>query len=384
ARKENQIDRTYRFAGKWKHYGDKVISKFNAGLSASELRYFLGMDEAGTVIYKSLANSLNFQTRYRAETNISSSTKLKTLGEFSYLKAEYEDLKNETGFEAKRPEAGFSISLHHEFDDPIAVYALLRNDIHGKEVSPLMPAAGIEYSPLVFPGVSLKTNLSRNFNYPDLNDLYWVPGGNPDLKPEEAYSSDVSLNYLAGFNKHELNTSLTAHYSVIDNWILWKPGDYGFWRAENLAKVNTYGLEYQLNTGFQSGIFNIHLGGTYSFTRAINIGNEMVGDASTGKQLIYLPVHKANFKLRIQKESIRLNYDLYAAGKRFISSDNDPSMILDPYMLHDINISGVFTAGNFNFEAGLEIKNLLDKDYQVVKSRPMPGRNFGVWLKAMF
>ena len=384
ARKENQQDRTYRFAGKWKYYGNKLISRITAGISANELNYFLGMNEPRTVIYQTRSNSSSLQLRYDGEANLSSSTKLKILGELSHMKAHYDDLKKETDFNAKRPEAGMSLSLHHKFDFPVAIYTLLRKDIYGDKISPFMPAAGIEYSPSILSGLSFKTNLSRNYHYPDLNDLFWIPGGNPDLEPEVGYSSDVSVNYRLMMNEHELKTSLTGYYSSIDNWILWKPGEYGFWKAENLARVNSHGIEYQVNTDIKLNRLKFYLAGTYAYTRTVNREKEIQGDASYGKQLIYLPVHKANMNFFVQRKYFRIAYDLYAAGKRFVTTDNDPSQALDPYVLHDIKISGNFSFHDFQFESGLEVKNLLNTDYQVIKSRPMPGRNYGIWLKVMF
>lgn len=384
ARKENQHDRTYRFAGKWKYYGDKLISRLTAGFSANELNYFLGMNEPRTVIYQTRSNSLNLQLRYEAEADVSSSTKLKAMGEFSYSKAGYKDLKKESGFHAKRPETGLSVSLHHKFDFPLAVYGLLRKDMYSDDISPFMPAAGVEYSPSALSGLSIKSNVSRNYHYPDLNDLYWIPGGNPNLEPEIGYSSDVSVIYQPGINEHDVKISLTGYYSSIDNWILWKPGEYGFWKAENLALVNSHGIEYQMITDLKLNRMALHLGGTYAYTRTTNREKEIKGDASFGKQLIYLPVHKANLNVLVQRDYFRIEYDMYTAGKRFVTTDNDPSQVLDPYVLHDIKFSGNFSFKNFVFETGLEIKNLINTDYQVIKSRPMPGRNYGVWLKVMF
>ncbi len=384
SRTENQEERTYRFAGKWKYYGNKWISRFTAGVSGNKLNYFLGMNEPHTVIYQTRSNSLNLQLRYDAEFFLSSSTKLKMLGQFSHLNAGYEDLKKETGFHAKRPEAGMSLSLHHKFDFPLAIYTLLRRDIYDDEISPFMPAAGLEYSPSILSGLSFKTNLSRNYHYPDINDLFWIPGGNPELEPEVGYSSDVSVNYRLGINGHEIKSSLSGYYSSIHNWILWKPGEYGFWRAENLARVNSHGLEYQLIAAIKLNRLTWHFAGTYAYIHTTNHGKEIAGDASFGKQLIYVPLHKANMNIYAQTEHFRVGYSMYAAGKRFVTSDNDPAHVLDPYLLHDIKLSGELSLNDFLLESGLKIQNLLNTRYQVIKSRPMPGRNYGIWLKVMF
>ena len=36
--------------------------------------------------------------------------------------------------------------------------------------------------------LQLKGSMAYNYRFPSMNDLYWRPGGNPEVKPEEGYS----------------------------------------------------------------------------------------------------------------------------------------------------------------------------------------------------
>ncbi|WP_456423283.1 TonB-dependent receptor plug domain-containing protein, partial [Lutibacter sp.] len=42
---------------------------------------------------------------------------------------------------------------------------------------------------------TLKFNTSKNYRIPTFNDLYWVPGGNVDLKPENSYQFEIGNDF---------------------------------------------------------------------------------------------------------------------------------------------------------------------------------------------
>lgn len=79
-----------------------------------------------------------------------------------------------------------------------------------------------------------------------MNDLYWRPGGNPDVKPEEGYSYDASISYRKSINKHLLfDAEVSGYLMNIDNWILWLPkdGNQWVWTPQNKRNVRSYGVE---------------------------------------------------------------------------------------------------------------------------------------------
>ena len=53
-------------------------------------------------------------------------------------------------------------------------------------------SAGIVFN-LLKKELKLKGSTAYNYRFPSMNDLYWRPGGNPDVKPEEGYSYDASI-----------------------------------------------------------------------------------------------------------------------------------------------------------------------------------------------
>ena len=104
-----------------------------------------------------------------------------------------------------------------------------------------------------------------------------------------------------------LKYNLTAFRNNIHDMILWHPGAYSYWTADNIKSVNTSGLESSLSLNYSSGKFNSSLNSNYSYTRATTSESATPNDASIGKQLIYIPLHQAN-------ASLSVNYRMFYAS----------------------------------------------------------------------
>jgi len=208
--------------------------------------------------------------------------------------------------------------------------------------------------------LSVRSGFSTNYRLPTFNDLYWVPGGNPDLKPENSKSAEIGLN----FNKGNLAVAGTVFMIKSTDLIQWVPVSQDYWEPRNVNKATNYGLEisgsYQRSFGAHYIMFDL----SYDFTRAI--------DEETDKQMIYVPENKARALIDYQWKKWRFNYNLQYMGSVFVTTSN--SQQLDPYWLSDLGIYRNLW-GN-KVDVGLQINNVFDVNYQSVAYRPMPNRNF--------
>ena len=53
-------------------------------------------------------------------------------------------------------------------------------------------SAGLQFRLVDEKEYFLKANISRNSKIPTMNDMFWVPGGNPDLKNEYAFIYELT------------------------------------------------------------------------------------------------------------------------------------------------------------------------------------------------
>src|SRR5699024_8890942 len=89
----------------------------------------------------------------------------------------------------------FSVLTNPEiilFNRRLRLYPALRLDAYNDFGTVLSPSLGANYE-LIANDLFLRGQLSRDFNPPTFNALYWGQGGNPNLKAEYSRSAEVGL-----------------------------------------------------------------------------------------------------------------------------------------------------------------------------------------------
>jgi outer membrane cobalamin receptor len=270
--------------------------------------------------------------------------------------------------------------------NPLKMSLVIREDLVDGSLMPFIFAGGIEYRPLRAYNWSLSANLSRNYRMPTLNDKYWSVSGNPDLEPEQSFTTEAGsvFNFLTAGNHLFTEGQLTGYYSWISNLIIWQPvsGNSFLWRPTNINDVHARGLEAGLNMKYQNRGWDAGLNANYNFCRSTNqTGGE--GESSLeGNQLIYIPVHTLNTTVSVSWKKFYVSYNFLYTSRRYTGTDNETYM--PGYNLSNIFFGKNIHLGKFVLSLQLEINNLFDLDYQSIASRPMPGRNYAIVLKGNF
>jgi len=84
--------------------------------------------------------------------------------------------------------------------EKVELSLLLRIEMADAELLPLMPRIGFNYQVLKNEQFYFSASISRNYNLPTLNDLYWYPGGNKELKAESGIEVESGLNFSKTLN----------------------------------------------------------------------------------------------------------------------------------------------------------------------------------------
>ncbi len=225
-------------------------------------------------------------------------------------------------------------------------------------------------------------NLSRNYRFPTLNDRYWVPGGNPDLKTETSWTAEAGFDKvimpLSNRNERKLIIGTDFYASLIDNWIQWIPQQGNIWSPENVQLVFTRGGEINLEWFQNTHRFNYRIKAGYALVFSQGIQAQPDQTIALDKQLIYTPLH--NSTISFQGNYGRFNFYVFQqfTGIRYTSSDH--STFLPSYHLGEVR--GSFALGrSTRIETYGGIRNLWNTDYQAIAWRPMPGRNFYLGIK---
>jgi len=292
------------------------------------------------------------------------------------------DIESYNGLK-KQNKSGFFMS-YNQLIVPIkwTVQANIRYELIKGYKTPVFPSFGLDGR--IWKFLHGKLNVSKNFRVPTLNDIYWQPGGNPNLKPEESINEEATL--IARFFENSVlknaEVSLTAYHSIIDNSIQWLPTQNVYWAPQNLRKVRGRGLEAEFKTGIQLNKAEFLFNCGYAYTSIMNINKISVFDDSYNKQLIYVPFHKVFFNMSFNYRNIDLHFNHVFTGKRYTMSDN--SKFLPYYNLSMLSVSYSFKIKKFNIASFFKVDNLWDETYQIIQWRPMPGRNYRISLTFKF
>ncbi|MDE6809794.1 MAG: TonB-dependent receptor [Muribaculaceae bacterium] len=287
------------------------------------------------------------------------------------------------GYDKGRIELSGSASAKWQPVEPVGLSLVLRQEMFGDKWAPVIPAFFIDGLLSRKGNVMLKASVSRNHKFPTLNDLYFLPGGNPDLKSEHGWTYDAGasfdVNWKAPFPV-SMGGGVTWFDSRIDDWIIWLPTTKGFFSPRNVKKVHAYGIEGKLNIAFEpfkGWVFDLN--GSYSWTPSINEGEKMSpADQSVGKQLPYVPKHSASLTGRLTWKSWSFLYKWAYYSERYTMSSNDYTITghLPKYYMSNVSLEKSLSFKPVNLQLKLAVNNLFNEDYLSVLSRPMPGINF--------
>ncbi|MDF9795255.1 vitamin B12 transporter [Catalinimonas alkaloidigena] len=225
--------------------------------------------------------------------------------------------------------------------------------------------------------LSLKSQVARNYRVPTFNDLYWQPGGNPELNAENGWSYESGLHYQT----KRLNTEVTYYHSDMEDWIVWL--DQGtFWRPQNFRNVVVNGIEGRGQYQFTLKKLKLRFSSSYAFTSSLNKVPINEYDRSENKQLPYVPRHRLTFNTHAEWREWSTGLLSQWTSQRFLTTTNESA--LEGYALVNLRLSRTFEWWKTQHAVSLRINNILNTDYQNVARRAMPGRNYQLSIQLHF
>ena len=293
------------------------------------------------------------------------------------------------GYRKGRPELSGSLSAKWRPIDRLGLSVVVREEMFGKEWTPIIPAFFVDGVLSKVGNITAKASVSRNYRFPTLNDLYFLPGGNPDLRKESGWTYDAGLSFAVGKSgKYSLRGSANWFESFIKDWIIWLPTPKGFFSHENIKDVHAYGVELKADLDVAlTQEWQLGLNGSFSWTPSINEGEPRTpADQSVGKQLPYVPEYSSNVTGRLSWRRWTLLYKWCYYSERFTMSSNDISLTgkLPPYFMSNISLEKVIPLSWTELSIKGTINNLFNEEYLSVLSRPMPGINFEIFISLKF
>ena len=220
----------------------------------------------------------------------------------------------------------------------------------------------------------------RAYRVPMFNELYYVGYGNPDLLPEDAWLTDLGVDF-----KRQLTSSwavkakVDGFYNFLSNKITSAPvpDDPDIWLPYNIGKVRSAGFDLVAGTDYESGDWRISMDARYSLLSAVD---RTSGQYTYGQQIPYVAKHTVTADLKASWKG-------YVLNPRWVmkSGRTDGNGSLADWNNLDMSLSKRFMFKKVcSLSITLAAKNLLDARYELVSGYPMPGRSFIAGLELDF
>jgi len=238
----------------------------------------------------------------------------------------------------------------------------------------LLPGAGVAYR--LADWLTLRANAQKTYRAPTLNELYYFPGGNSSLKPEQGWSEDAGYTLKSGHGRFTFYHDLSVFTRDIHDWIIWIGG--AIWTPHNIAEVHSRGVETENYITFKAGPVKLHLGLNTAYVLATTASSYIYNDGSVGKQIPYTPRYNGQLNAGLTWGRFSVNYNHTYTGYRFTTSDE--SYYMQPYQTGNIQLSYSHVLRKDLWHLIMQCNNIWNERYQVVAFRPMPGIN---WLAGL-
>ncbi len=257
----------------------------------------------------------------------------------------------------------------------LIIQASIRKEWFNTYNSPLLPSVGLRWE--ASPGRWLiRANYSQKYRKPTFNDLFWVPGGDPDLRPERGYTLEAGSEVTLIKREHSsLMAEVTPYLTNIREMIVWRPAGV-YWAPQNYQRVRSAGADLKVtwNTGREKWRWSS------SLKVALNssIATEESGDER--RPMLYSPhlITSWNNRFTLGIFSLEIT-DSFTASRLY-----DEGRQLKPYNLVDIRGGADIPAGRGKVGIDLSCNNATGTTYEMIRLYPMPGRYWSVMIDYTF
>jgi iron complex outermembrane receptor protein len=367
--KQAQLDAFFRTTLQWQYIKEKTALFFRAANFIDELDY---QDSIASIYAKSKSVQQIAEFDYSRRLN-------KCVAFTGGINATIQHAKNNNyNHSLNRYSIYSSLKLNCPNKTFQAKLDARKEYIPSKNLQPFIWNAGLEWKPLNW--FKIYANTGKVFRLPTLNDWYWQPGGNPELKHEEGLSHEIGTGINFVKKEFSIQNTFSFFQRNLSNWIIWLPVNGYIWSPQNLLQVNSNGIETESVITWQKEKIKIKCLVNTNYVVSHNVKSVNENDESINRQLIYTPMYSGSGTILFTYLNFTLLYNTSYTGYRYTSSDNYE--YLQPYWLTNLSFNYQTKIAKHMAVFFVRCNNVLNENYQVVKNYTTPLRNynFGIQL----
>lgn len=229
--------------------------------------------------------------------------------------------------------------------------------------------------------IKLRTMYKNIYRLPGFSELYYFLSGNINLKPEDASMYDLGVLFSKS-HKQSSAFSLTVdgYLNRVSNKIVTVPSQNLFiWSTRNIGTALIKGIELQASLSQNiNRNWSVNLSGNYAFQDARDITDK--SNDAYNQQLPYIPYETAGGLLSVNYRNASVGINTLYNGYRYSQSINTSENLLPAWSVTDITLGYKKLVSEYTLSVKLEVANIFNLHYEVVRGFPMSGRAFFVNL----
>jgi iron complex outermembrane receptor protein len=365
---EHQDDVSLRSMIDYKYSSGRTEYAATAAWLSSKLFY---SNRTASVESENIANTLVLKGGITGR--IKNSTKFRVLIDNELI---YVNSNNYTG-NTYRNRSSFTLVADLIPGGRLNSYFLLREIIDNKQFMIPDFSAGFELRVMEEKDYFLKWNVSKNSRIPTMNELYWNPGGNPDLVNENAFMYEVGYRAAQKIGESFFMISeFNVFNNQMKNMIHWRPGQFSYWMAENIRNAVSAGFESDFSLKYSLNKSSFLLNTGYTYTKSII--KDPDSKELKNKQIMYIPVNQSIYSFRYNYGNFYTSIRANITGRRYISADNLSS--LPSYILTGLSTGFRMNSENYSLNLIVRAENLFNVKYESIAFYPQPGRSYQITI----
>lgn len=254
----------------------------------------------------------------------------------------------------------------------------------GRNEHRLSPSVSLSY--LLTTNLRIRTSFKDVFRMPTFNENYYFHYGSRTLLPEKTQQWNIGLTYMHGFRKNHdpgYSFSIDAYHNQVKDMIVAVPYNMFVWRCINVGKVRAMGID--ATARWQQPLSNrqiLSATANYSLQQVVNRTNP--SSPYYNNQIAYMPKSTGGVSLSWENPWVNLSIHGEGISNRWTNNEHLEGTLIKGYwemgttawrsfrlskrkptQIHDNELSLRF-----------DLKNMFNKQYEIVGSYPMPGRNW--------
>lgn len=280
----------------------------------------------------------------------------------------------------------------------------------------ISPSVAMNYRLLADETLYLRAMMKSTYRVPTFTDMYYLHIGNTNLKPENATEWNLGVTWAHQFGEKSLRNqargislqaTLDTYYNKVTDKIVAFPTTY-VWKMVNFGRVEIKGVDATLSLGIPMGQkMALDVDASYTYQYAVDKTDSK--KSYYRHQLPYTPRHSGNVSAVWRNPWVIVGWQMQAVGERWSMIQCTDEYRMKAYQEHSFTLSREFSlgkrkmntgAGNEsrenaseesalygnasrrNFSGGSNLKlsfsllNAFNKQYEVIKYYPMPGRSW--------